>query len=143
MKCRYARISIHGQSIHVRVHQLAKPGCKEVFHEVASGAKTYRVQRRRLLNRLETDEVLTVTRLGRLARSARDFPNTPRVITGKKAGFRSSVGRHHDIILAADAHCVRRAGGVIAVHLCASCASARTGSYRSDSEGTTDMPHRT
>jgi hypothetical protein len=46
-------------------------------------------QLRRLLDQLEADEVLMVTRLDRLARSTRDLLNTIATITGKKAGFRS------------------------------------------------------
>jgi len=60
-----------------------------VFREVASGAKTDRAQLRRLLDQLETDDVLMVTRLDRLARSTRDLLNTLAAITAKKAGFRS------------------------------------------------------
>jgi DNA invertase Pin-like site-specific DNA recombinase len=60
-----------------------------VFREVASGAKTDRLQLSRLLDQLETGDVLMVTRLDRLARSTRDLLNTLAAITGKKAGFRS------------------------------------------------------
>jgi DNA invertase Pin-like site-specific DNA recombinase len=60
-----------------------------VFREVASGAKTDRAQLRRLLDQLEADDVLMVTRLDRLARSTRDLLNILATITGKKAGFKS------------------------------------------------------
>ena len=60
-----------------------------MFREVASGAKTDRAQLRRLLGQLEEGDVVTVTRLDRLARSTRDLLNTLAAITGKKAGFRS------------------------------------------------------
>ncbi len=85
----YARVSTDGQSLDAQVRQLTKAGCEKVFREVASGAKTDRVQLRRLVARLEADDVLTVTRLDRLARSTRDLLNTLATITGKKAGFRS------------------------------------------------------
>jgi DNA invertase Pin-like site-specific DNA recombinase len=72
------------------VRQLTKAGCKKVFREVASGAKTDRAQLRRLLDQLDAGDVLTVTRLDRLARSTpRDLLNTLAAITGKKAGFQS------------------------------------------------------
>ena len=60
-----------------------------MFREVASGAKTDRAQLRRLLHQLASGDVLTVTRLDRLARSTRDLLNTLAALTGKKAGFRS------------------------------------------------------
>ncbi len=89
MKYGYARVSTDGQSVDAQVRQLTKAGCKKVFREVASGAKTDRTQLRRLLDQLEAGDVLTVTRLDRLARSTRDLLNTLATITGKKAGFRS------------------------------------------------------
>jgi DNA invertase Pin-like site-specific DNA recombinase len=89
MKYGYARVSTDGQSVDAQVRQLTKAGCKKVFREVASGAKTDRAQLRRLLGQLEAGDVLTVTRLDRLARSTRDLLNTLAAITGKRAGFRS------------------------------------------------------
>jgi DNA invertase Pin-like site-specific DNA recombinase len=89
MKYGYARVSTDGQSVDAQVRQLTKGGCKKVFREVASGAKTDRAQLRRLLDQLEAGDVLTVTRLDRLARSTRDLLNTLAAITAKKAGFKS------------------------------------------------------
>ena len=85
----YARVSTDGQSVDAQVRQLTKAGCNKVFREVASGVKTDRTQLRRLLGQLEAGDVLTVTRLDRLARSTRDLLNTLAAITAKKAGFRS------------------------------------------------------
>ncbi len=78
-----------GQSVDAQVRQLKAAGCKTVYREVASGAKTDRAQLRRLLAQLDNGDVLTVTRLDRLARSTRDLLNTLAAIIGKKAGFRS------------------------------------------------------
>jgi DNA invertase Pin-like site-specific DNA recombinase len=89
MKYGYARVSSDGQSVDAQVRQLTKAGCKKVFREVASGAKTDRAQLRRLLDVLDAGDVLTVTRLDRLARSTRDLLNTLAAITAKRAGFKS------------------------------------------------------
>jgi DNA invertase Pin-like site-specific DNA recombinase len=89
MKFGYAQVSSDGQSVDAQVRQLTRAGCKKVFREVASGAKTDRTQLRRLLGQLEADDVLLVTRLDQLARSTRDLLNTLAAITSKKAGFRS------------------------------------------------------
>jgi DNA invertase Pin-like site-specific DNA recombinase len=89
MKYGYARVSTDGQSVDAQVRQLTKAGCGKVFQEVASGAKTDRAQLRRLLDALAPGDVVTVTRLDRLARSTRDLLNTLATITGKEAGFRS------------------------------------------------------
>lgn len=85
----YARVSTDGQSVEAQVRQLTKAGCKKVFREVASGAKTDRAQLRRGLSQLGVGDVLMVTRLDRLARSTRDLLNTLAAIADKKAGFRS------------------------------------------------------
>jgi DNA invertase Pin-like site-specific DNA recombinase len=71
------------------VRQLKAVGARQVLREVASGAKTDRIQRRRALEQLDAGDVLMVTRLDRLARSTRDLLNTLAAIGGKKAGFRS------------------------------------------------------
>jgi DNA invertase Pin-like site-specific DNA recombinase len=89
MKYGYARVSTDGQSLDAQVRQLTKAGCRRVFRETASGAKTDRAQLRRAIAALEPGDVLTVTRLDRLARSTRDLLNTLPAITGKEAGFRS------------------------------------------------------
>src|SRR5271166_6343489 len=85
----YARVSTDGQSVDAQVRQLTHAGCKKVFREVASGAKTDRAQLRRALAQLEAGDVLMVTRLDRLARSTRDLLNSLAAITARKAGFRS------------------------------------------------------
>ena len=85
----YARVSTDGQSVDAQVRQLTKAGCKKVFRETASGAKTDRAQLRKALDQLDAGDVLMVTRLDRLARSTRDLLNTLAAITDRKAGFRS------------------------------------------------------
>jgi len=89
MKYGYARVSTDGQSIDAQARQLAKAGCRKVFRETASGAKTDRAQLRRTINQLEPGDVLMVTHLDRLARSTRDLLNTLAAITDRKAGFPS------------------------------------------------------
>jgi DNA invertase Pin-like site-specific DNA recombinase len=85
----YARVSTDGQSVDAQVRQLTRAGCKKVFREVASGAKTDRAQLRSILDTLAPGDVLTVTRLDRLARSTRDLLNTLATIASKRAAFRS------------------------------------------------------
>jgi DNA invertase Pin-like site-specific DNA recombinase len=87
MKYGYARVSTDGQSVDAQVRQLTKAGCKKVFRETASGAKTDRAELRKVLAKLDEGDVLMVTRLDRLARSTRDLLNTLAAITDHKAGF--------------------------------------------------------
>jgi DNA invertase Pin-like site-specific DNA recombinase len=70
----YARVSTDGQSVDAQVRQLCAAGAEKVWRETASGAKTDRVQLCRVLDQLDAGDVLTVTRLDRLARSTRDLP---------------------------------------------------------------------
>jgi len=85
----YARVSTDGQSVAAQVKELRAAGAEKIFRETASGAKTDRAQLRRALDRLDTDDVLLVTRLDRLARSTRDLLNTLAAIADKRALFRS------------------------------------------------------
>jgi DNA invertase Pin-like site-specific DNA recombinase len=85
----YARVSTDGQSLDAQVKQLRAAGAEKVLKETASGAKTDRTQLRRALDQLDKGDVLTVTRLDRLARSTRDLLNTLAAIAANGAGFRS------------------------------------------------------
>jgi DNA invertase Pin-like site-specific DNA recombinase len=86
----YARVSTDGQSVDAQVRQLTKAGCKKVFRETASGAKTDRAQLRKALGQLDAGDVLTVTRLDRLARSTRDLLNTLATPSLRNSRFRST-----------------------------------------------------
>jgi len=89
MKYGYARVSTDGQSLDAQVKQLRAAGAEKVFRETASGARADRAQLRRVIDQLDKGDVLSVTRLDRLARSTRDLLNTLATITAKGAGFRS------------------------------------------------------
>lgn len=85
----YARVSTDGQSVAAQVAALQGAGADKVFREVASGAQTDRAQLRKAIATLAAGDVLTVTRLDRLARSTRDLLNTLASISDRGAGFRS------------------------------------------------------
>jgi DNA invertase Pin-like site-specific DNA recombinase len=85
----YARVSTGGQSVDAQARQLRVAGAGKVFREVASGAKTDRLQLARLVSELAAGDVVMVTRLDRLARSTRDLLNMLAAIGDRKAGFRS------------------------------------------------------
>jgi DNA invertase Pin-like site-specific DNA recombinase len=85
----YARASTDGQSVDAQVKELRAAGAESVFRETASGAQNKRAQLARALAQLGKGDVLTVTRLDRLARSTRDLLNTIETIAAKGAAFRS------------------------------------------------------
>jgi DNA invertase Pin-like site-specific DNA recombinase len=84
-----ARVSTHGQSVDAQVKQLRAAGAEKIFREKERGDKTDRAQLRRALAQLDKGDVLTITRLDRLARSTRDLLNILAAIAEKGAGFRS------------------------------------------------------
>ena len=91
----YLRVSTSGQTTENQLREIEAAGFsvnpRRVISETISGS-TAAAQRpgfAKLLDRLEADDVLVVTRLDRLARSTRDLLNTVEAITGKRAGFRS------------------------------------------------------
>src|SRR5258705_4412382 len=85
----YARVSTDGQTLAAQDAALRAAGCAKVYSETASGAKTDRVELRKVMKRLNEGDVLMVTRLDRLARSTRDLLNVMHEITERGAGFRS------------------------------------------------------
>lgn len=85
----YARVSTDGQSVAAQIAALTAAGAEKIFQETASGAKTNRVQIRRVLDQLAPGDVLMITRLDRLARSTRDLLNIVATITERGAGFKS------------------------------------------------------
>src|SRR5471032_2127383 len=85
----YARVSTEGQSLSAQLAQLNAAGCKQIFREKISGARTDRKQLARLVNNLTKGDVVIVTRLDRLARSTRDLLNLLASIADRGAGFKS------------------------------------------------------
>ena len=84
----YARVSTDGQTLDAQQDQLKQAGAEKVFSEKVSGAKTDREELRKLIKKLQQDDVLLVTKLDRLARSLRDILNVLQTISDKGAKFK-------------------------------------------------------
>lgn len=69
----YARVSTQDQDLEQQRLTLGRIGCQQIFEEKVSGAKRDRLELSRLLDHLRPGDVLTVTRLDRLARSTTDL----------------------------------------------------------------------
>ena len=65
----YARVSTQGQDLAQQRAMLREAGCTRIFEEKISGAKRNRPELEKLLDHLRAGDVVTVTRLDRLARS--------------------------------------------------------------------------
>lgn len=85
----YARVSSDGQTVDAQVAELRAAGATVIFQEKISGAVTDRPQLKRAIKALAPDDVLVVTRLDRLARSARDLLNILATVGEIGADFKS------------------------------------------------------
>lgn len=95
----YARVSTQGQDLDQQRAALGAAGCIRLFEEKGSGAKRDRSELVKLLDHLRPGDVVTVTRLDRLARSTRDLLDIAKRIREAGAGFAifgRAMGRHDD-----------------------------------------------
>src|SRR5271166_4585292 len=87
----YARVSTVGQTLDSQLEQLRAAGCssRNIYREKATGARPDRRELNRMLGKLGPDDVVTVTRIDRLARSTFDLFGIVKRIVDAKAQFRS------------------------------------------------------
>jgi DNA invertase Pin-like site-specific DNA recombinase len=87
----YARVSTYGQTLDSQLEQLRKAGCtsRNIYREKVTGARADRRELNRMLGRLAPGDVVTVTRIDRLARSTFDLFGIVKRIVDAKAQFRS------------------------------------------------------
>lgn len=85
----YARCSTREQDYSTQVERLTSAGAEHIHAEKESGAKTDRPELARALAALQPGDVLTVTRLDRLARSTLDLHTILARVAAAGAGFRS------------------------------------------------------
>lgn len=85
----YARVSTYGQTLDAQLEQLRADGCARIYREKASGARADRRELLRLLKGLSRGDVVTVTRIDRLARSTFDLFAIVKRIVDAGGQFRS------------------------------------------------------
>src|SRR3954451_21458164 len=87
----YARVSTYGQTLDAQLEQLRKAGCsnRNIYREKVTGARADRRELNRMLGKLGPGDVVTVTRIDRLARSTFDLFRSVKQIVDAKAQFRS------------------------------------------------------
>jgi DNA invertase Pin-like site-specific DNA recombinase len=87
----YARISTCGQTLDSQLEQLRAAGCsgRNIYREKVTGRRADRRELLRMLKRLAPGDVVTVTRIDRLARSTLDLFGIVKRIVDAKAQFRS------------------------------------------------------
>jgi DNA invertase Pin-like site-specific DNA recombinase len=87
----YARASTYGQTLDSQLEQLRAAGCssRNIYREKVTGARATRRELNRMFGKLAPDDVVTVTRIDRLARSTFDLFGIVKRIVDAKAEFRS------------------------------------------------------
>jgi DNA invertase Pin-like site-specific DNA recombinase len=78
-----------GQTLAVQLEQLRRAGCSQIYREKVSGARPDRRELLKLLKHVQPGDVVTVTRIDRLARSTFDLFAIVKQIVDAKAQFRS------------------------------------------------------
>jgi DNA invertase Pin-like site-specific DNA recombinase len=85
----YARVSTYGQTLDAQLDQLRKAGCTKIFREKVTGARVDRRELLKLLKAVAPGDVVTVTRIDRLARSTFDLFAIVKQIVDAKGQFQS------------------------------------------------------
>src|ERR1700739_3572401 len=93
----YARVSTYGQTLNAQLAQLRAEGCTRIYREKMGGVRPDRRELLKLLKALAPGDVVTVTRIDRLARSTFDlFAIVKQIVDagGEIPGAGRAVGRH-------------------------------------------------
>ena len=85
----YARVSTYGQTLGAQLEQLRGAGCTKIFREKVTSARSDRRELLKMLKGLAPGDVVTVTRIDRLAHSTFDLFAIVKQIVDVKAQFRS------------------------------------------------------
>src|SRR5215204_4938414 len=87
----YARVSTYGQTLDTQLDQLRAAGCssRNIYREKVTGVQADRRELLRMLDPLAPGDVVTVTRIDRLARSTFDLFAIVKRIVDTGAQFRS------------------------------------------------------
>ena len=90
----YARVSTYGQMLDTQLEQLRAEGCTKIFRERVTGARADRRELLKLLKGLAPGDVVTVTRIDRLARSTFDlFAIVKQIVERDPIRTRTAEGR--------------------------------------------------
>lgn len=85
----YARVSTQDQNLSLQLDALQAAGCKRIFEDRASGAKTNRVGLAQALAYVRDEDVLVVWKLDRLGRSLTHLIETVTTLESRGVGFKS------------------------------------------------------
>ncbi|WP_397539810.1 recombinase family protein [Rummeliibacillus pycnus] len=88
MKYGYARVSSTGQHLDAQIKQLKENDCDKIFKEKVSGRqKNNRIEFQKLLDVVQTNDTIVVTKLDRFARSTKDALSTIEMLNVKSVNL--------------------------------------------------------
>ena len=88
MKVGYARVSTNDQHLYMQEDALKNDGCKEIYHDISSGAKAARPGLEDALDYLREGDILIVWKLDRLGRSIRHLIQTVEDLNKRGVAFK-------------------------------------------------------
>lgn len=89
MKIGYARVSTLDQHLYLQQDTLKGSGCEQIFHDIASGAKTERPGLEEAITYARAGDTLVVWKLDRLGRSIQHLIEIVKVLNERQVGFKS------------------------------------------------------
>jgi len=92
MKIRYTRVSNQDPNLYI-IDALKEVGCKKIFQEKISGAKSNRPELQKMIEQIREDDIIVIWKLDRLGRSLKDLVQLMKTINDKGAGLNSLQDR--------------------------------------------------
>jgi len=89
MQLGYAQVSTEDQHLDAQIATLKEVGAERIWSEKTSGSKADRSELNKLIEHLQPDDVVIVTKYDRMSRSLQDLLTIVETIREKGAGFRS------------------------------------------------------
>lgn len=93
----YIRVSSEGQNIARQKKSLKEAGCTEFYIEKLSGASIERPELLRMLEELESGDIVIIHEISRLSRSTKDLLTIVEMIQSKGAGLKSITDKWLDL----------------------------------------------
>ena len=131
----YARVSTIGQTLATQLDQLKAADCTTIYRDTASGARADRRQLNRMLKQFAAGDVVTVTRIDRLARSTFDLFAIVKQISDAGGQFRSLAEPWADTATSTGRLMLTVLGGLADVERDLICTRTAEGRERAKMEG--------
>jgi DNA invertase Pin-like site-specific DNA recombinase len=93
----YIRVSSEGQNIARQKKSLKEAGCTVLYIEKLSGASMERPELQRMLDELNTGDMVIIHEISRLSRSTKDLLTIVEIIQSKGAGLKSITDKWLDL----------------------------------------------